>query len=91
MNKEQIYDTQIHPLMDQIIGICKTHHIALLATFALPSPEDAGLLCSTTLLDETGKLPCPLAEAASVIRGQAPLMITSRLVDGSKTMAVVVG
>ena len=48
MNKEQVYDEQINPLMAQVIAICKEHKIATICTFSL----DDLLLCSTTLLKE---------------------------------------
>lgn len=93
MNKEQIYDAQINPLMAQIIEICKANNIAMLATFALPTPEDADLCCTSHLPDETGKLPCPIAEASSVIRGsgRSPLMLTTQHADGSKTLTAILG
>lgn len=31
MNKEQVYDEKIAPLMTQIIAICQEHKIAMLA------------------------------------------------------------
>ena len=94
MNKEQIYDTQINPLMAQIIEICKTNGIAMLATFALPTPGDADLLCTSRVPDESGKLPCPLAEASAVIYGNgrpATLMVTTQRTDGSKTITAMLG
>ncbi|WP_159711563.1 hypothetical protein [Geminicoccus flavidas] len=54
--KEQIYDAQISPLMTQIIGICKEHGIAMIASFALGEhPENGDLQCTTMLPDEAGK------------------------------------
>ena len=40
MTKEEVYDSQISPLMAQIISICKEHKIAMLADFTLD--EDLG-------------------------------------------------
>lgn len=93
MNKEQIYDSQINPLMAQMLEICKANKIAMLATFALPTPEDVDLCCTSQLPDETGKLPHPLAEASSVIlgRGRSPLMLTTQHADGSKTLTAILG
>lgn len=48
--KERIYDDQIAPLMAQILDICKTHHIACVATFGVPSETDAELACSSALV-----------------------------------------
>lgn len=33
-DKEEIYDAQIAPLMEQIIAICSEHQIPMLASFA---------------------------------------------------------
>lgn len=62
MNKEQVYDNQISPLMQQIIAICQEHGIAMLADFAIghdgvgPEGQDCtDLRCSTLLTDGTGK------------------------------------
>lgn len=54
MTKEQIYDSQISPLMQKIIEICTEHKIAHLCTFSLdesPDEEDC-LMCTTCNLDE---------------------------------------
>jgi hypothetical protein len=51
-NKEEVYDSQINPLMAQIIKICQEHKIAMLASFAIPTPGDPGLRCTTSLLSE---------------------------------------
>ena len=94
MNKEQIYDEKINPLMAQIIEICKTNGIAMLCSFALPTPEDADLLCTSRLPNENGKLPAPLSEASAVIYGSgrsAPLMMTTQHADGSKTLTAILG
>jgi hypothetical protein len=56
MNKEQIYDAQISPLMTQIITICKAGGISMLAHFDISHDADLGLGCTTSLPDETGKL-----------------------------------
>ena len=45
MNKEAIYDSQINPLMAQIIAICKEHKINAHATFLL----DDDNACTTHL------------------------------------------
>ncbi|WP_439885801.1 hypothetical protein ACTACK_12815 [Pseudomonas syringae] len=62
MNKEQVYDEQISPLMQQIIEVCKEKGIAMIASFDIahdgigPDGEDcSGLLCSSLLPDGDGK------------------------------------
>lgn len=93
MNKEQIYDSQINPLMAQIIEICKANKIAMLASFAIPTPEDFDLCCTSQLPDESGKLPRHIAEASRIIRNSraAPIMLTTQHADGSKTITAVLG
>jgi hypothetical protein len=90
MNKEQAYDAKIAPLMDQIVAACREHHIAMLATFAIPTPEDDGLSCTTHLPDETGKLPEHIKAAARAVRGPSPLMLTTRNAAGEVTKVTAV-
>jgi hypothetical protein len=35
MVKEEIYDSEINPLMEKIIAICKKHNVSLIADFGL--------------------------------------------------------
>lgn len=49
-SKENIYDEEIAPLMNQILEICREHKIAMLAQFGTPSESDKGLVCTTALL-----------------------------------------
>jgi hypothetical protein len=55
LNKEQVYDAEINPLMAQIIGICQAHGIAMLCTFSIPTPDDPDLACTSLLPDESGE------------------------------------
>lgn len=41
--REEVYDSEISPLMEKIIGICAQHDISLNATFFL----DGDLICKT--------------------------------------------
>lgn len=52
MNKEEIYDEEISPLMAQILDICKTHKIGMVASFALPTSDDAALRCTSALTED---------------------------------------
>lgn len=52
MNKEEIYDAEISPLMAQILAICKEHKIAMVASFDLPVPDDPDLVCTSALTTE---------------------------------------
>lgn len=57
MNKEQVYDAQINPLMAEIINICQRHGIAMFCTFAIPTEADPNLQCTTIMPDGDGKHP----------------------------------
>jgi len=85
MNKEEAYDALIHPLMAQIIGICKERGIAMLATFAIPTDADDGLCCTSCLPDQTGELPRHIESAKRLItRGECPAFaITITKGDGA--------
>lgn len=100
MNKEQVYDEQISPLMLQILDICKAQGIAMMASFDIahdgegPNGEDcSGLLCSSLLPDGNDE-PNPLFMRANdlIRRGgrPAPMMFTTENGDGSKTMTAVI-
>ena len=41
MNKEQVYDNQISPLMQQIITVCKEQGIAMMAILTSPMKRKA--------------------------------------------------
>lgn len=49
-SKEDVYDAQIAPLMDQVIKICMEHKIPLAAQFQYEETEDQGPGFVTTLL-----------------------------------------
>ena len=100
MNKEQIYDDQISPLMQQIIKICVDNGIAMMASYDIahdeggPNGEDCSTLtCSTLLPDGDGKHNQLFVQASAHIRRggrPAPMMITTDHGDGSKTMTAVI-
>jgi len=100
MNKEEIYDSQISPLMQQVIAISKGHGIAMMASFSIghdgegPNGEDcSNFTCNTLLPDGAGE-PYPVfAQANALIRRNgrpAPLMFTTDHGDGTKTMTAVI-
>lgn len=84
MNKEQIYDAEIAPLMDQIIAVCKANKIAMLASFHIPTEEDEHLNCTTYLLsDEYGPPESMLMDMRVICPpARRPLMVTTRETDG---------
>lgn len=100
MNKEEIYDSQISPLMQQIIAISKEHGIAMMASFDIahdgegPNGEDCSrLTCNTLLPDGDGAHNQLFSDANLLIRRAgraAPMMITTTSGDGSKTVSAFV-
>lgn len=57
MNKEQVYDEILRPLMDQVIGICQQHSIAMIANFAIGTEEVPTLRCGSLIPDQDGDVP----------------------------------
>lgn len=100
MNKEQVYDDQISPLMQQIIDICKDQGIAMMASFDIahdgegPNGEDCSTLMCSSLLPDGDDKPNPLlTQAFNFIRRTgrpAPMMFTTEHSDGSKTMTAMI-
>jgi len=103
VNKEEIYDDQVSPLMQQIITICKDNGIAMQASFDIthdgegPNGEDcSSLTCTTHLPDGEGKFNERFAKANSIIRQghsshSTPVMhITTERADGSKTLTAII-
>jgi hypothetical protein len=50
-DKEAVYDTEISPLMKEIIGICQREKIPFAAVFAIKDDGEEGPLFCTTILD----------------------------------------
>ena len=94
MNKEQIYDSKIAPLMEQIINICKEHKIGMFATYEIPNEEDADLKCTTILPDETGKNSPIITQLYRTVRDGSivpPMHLTVKKPDGSEIHEVILG
>ena len=89
MNKEQVYDAQINPLMTQIIAICREHKIAMLCSFSLDLEE--GLKCTTALLHDDFEPPDELREATNLVYKpkMPPLLVTVEHKDGSKEITAI--
>jgi hypothetical protein len=92
MNKEQIYDEQISPLMSQIIEVCRENKIAFLASFSIPTDEDDGLRCTSAILEKDFEPPEKLMRAWQEIKParRSMLMMTTENGDGSVTMTAIV-
>lgn len=67
MTKEEIHDSQIYPLLAQIIDICKANGIAMLTSFHLRD-EEQHTLHSTTAI---GDLPIRMVVARDIILDRA--------------------
>lgn len=92
MNKEQIYDERISPLMSQIIDICKEHKIAMVMSFHLPDAEQDTLHCTTALVSNDYQPSDTLLEAWSVVQPNKPVrQITVRNAQGETTLVSVLG
>lgn len=91
MTREEIYDAQIAPLMGQILEICKTNKIPMLADFDLASEEDDGLKCTSALLDKAWEPDEKMVDALKILRParRSPLMMTVEHADGSKEITAI--
>jgi len=68
MNKEEIYDKKINPLMAQIIAICKEHKIAMVASFAIGHEGRDGLMCSTFMTTDEFRPSSEQLRAVAILR-----------------------
>jgi hypothetical protein len=89
MNKEQIHDEQISPLMAQIIEICKEHKIAFVASYAIPTEDDDTLRCSSALLGREYGAPDEFKRAWKELKpgGRGGVMML-RAVDGDGNLTI---
>lgn len=72
MNKEQVYDGEIRPLMDAVIAACKRAGIACFCTFDISTDTD-GLICSACIADGSGAIPWPIRLAHAAVVGLHPV------------------
>jgi hypothetical protein len=82
-NKEQVYDELINPLMARIIEICKEHRIAMLASFSIPTADDADLCCTSCLLDDEYGAPRHFFRAKAALFSGRVFTITTKDGDGN--------
>lgn len=101
MNKEEIYDEQISPLMQNIIGVCREYGIAMIASFNIahdgegPNGEDcARLTCTSHLPDGEGAFDERFSKAAVAIQKSAPhhigMSITTQHAGGTRTLTAFI-
>ncbi|MCG9785375.1 hypothetical protein L1D52_24000 [Vibrio brasiliensis] len=85
MNKEQVYDEKISPLMQGIIKVCEEHNITMMASFSIPTEESPDLACTTALLDEKGdQLHGTYKECVRLIRNPSKAMVMTIGSQGKK-------
>jgi len=101
MNKEEIYDSQISPLMQQIIEICRGNGIAMISSFSIghdgegPNGEDCSNLTCTSHLPDGDEVfderfsKCAVTIRQPVRRSMA-MHITTSNPDGSKTLTAII-
>lgn len=76
MNKEQIFDAKISPLVREIFDLCSNYGIAMVATFSIPTAERPDLCSFTSTPDGEGNMPDAFAEAIGVLRGQREAVVS---------------
>jgi len=67
MNKEQIYETQVAPLMKQVFDICKENNIGFIANFSIPTEERPHLQSTTFMNDHESVLNAALLRVLKVL------------------------
>lgn len=81
MTKEQVYDTEVFPLMEKVIEICKREKIAVLANFQLSLPDEEDLRVTTALLEDSfGPSKDQLSALSMLKDGYAAFVIRRRSV-----------
>ena len=84
-NKEDVYDNQISPLMQQIIDICNAHQIPMLASFTYENCESKGTGRCVTLLNKfEDRIDSRLTDAASTVKNGVPTMSSIISIHGSE-------
>ena len=92
--QEDIYDSKISPLMQQIVETCKEHKIAMVACFGCANEEFPDQTCKTLLTTPEFNPPEFMVQAGGVINNMgrpAPMNLTTVHKDGSKTLTTVLG
>lgn len=85
---EAIYDRDIHPLMEQIIKVCKEHKIPMVSTFEYKydAEEDRHDLCTTRIYFPERYETDNLSDATKIIYRKPQLLAcTITAVNGGKS------
>ena len=93
MNKEDIYDELINPLMAEIIAICKENNIAMIFSAHIPNDEDQDLACTTHLPGDDGDCYPAFVKAFHALHSQSSAVVHTKTLngDGSATMTAYIG
>ena len=70
MNKEQVYDEKIAPLMVQVFDICQEHNIGMIADFEIPNDHDQDLCCATSTPGDGDQVSRRHSLARSILMGE---------------------
>ena len=80
---EAIYDSEIAPLMTQIIGICKTHGMPMVASFVYANDGNGGEDLCTSLIPRGEWLPPEFEAFVKAIKRPAGGLFAITVTEGS--------
>ena len=73
-DKEHIYDQEVALLVSQIIEICKSKDIPMVASFCYKVSDDYEEVCTTFIPQSSGWAPESFSAALKQLRRNQPLM-----------------
>lgn len=79
---EAVYDTEIFPLMEQILAICKRERMPMFASFAYRVTEDGTSKCTSHLNFPERLIPA-FHEAEQVVR-RGPAFLAMTITSGAR-------
>ena len=91
---ESVYDSEIEPLMSQIIEICKKHNLPMFATFVYANTEEDGeSLCTSNFMPKEREVSESVLSLVDVVmpRRVPPLHLKVTHADGSVDMTTIMG
>lgn len=81
MNKEQVFDNFIHPLMRQVQELCLEHNISNVCTFSIPTKDDPELEATMMYIAERCNPPLLHKQLFNVIREEMPRHVNAYTKD----------
>ena len=74
-SREEVYDSRIAPLVTEILEMCKSYGISMVAAFGIASDEAPELMVTTAFVDDTCVRNDSITVAYHVLRGEtSPLL-----------------